>query len=95
VQIQSLALCARLALKLQFRRSMRMTNLNKFFRDAGAAITRSPEVRQAVSQATKQLETKLANELTRGLERFADWFETAKPKPTAAPGAAGAVSDGS
>lgn len=74
---------------LQFGRGMRMTNLNKFFRDAGAAITRSPEVRQAVTQATRQLETALAKEITRGLERFADRFDPAKTKPAkpAAPSA--------
>ncbi|MDP2275595.1 MAG: DUF4214 domain-containing protein [Archangium sp.] len=67
---------------------MRMTKLNQFFRDAGAALTRSPEVRQAVSQATHQLETKLAKSVSRSVERFADRFENAKPK-VAAPVAVG------
>lgn len=60
-----------------------MTKLNQFFRDAGAALTRSPEVRQAVSQATHQLETKLAKSASRGVERFADRFERAQPKVAA------------
>ncbi len=65
-----------------------MTNLNQFFRDAGKALTRSPEVRQAVSQATHQLETKLAQQITRGIERFADKFEAPKAKPAASAQAA-------
>lgn len=73
---------------------MKMTNLNKFFRDAGAALRSSTEVRQAVRQATTQLETKLAKGLTRGVERFADRFEAPKAKPAAAASAQGAQSDG-
>ena len=83
MQIQSFGGGARLASKLQFRPTMRMTKLNQFFRDAGAALTRSPEVRQAVSQATHQLETKLAKSVSRSVERFADRFESAKPKVAA------------
>lgn len=83
MQIQSFAPSAALAPKLQFRRTMRMTKLNQFFRDAGAALKSSPEVRQAVSQATKQLEQLVAKEAARGMQRFADRFETAKPKPAA------------
>lgn len=56
---------------------MRMTQLNQFFRDAGAAISRSPQVRQAVRQAVQQVEQKL----TALPSRFADGFETTKPKP--------------
>ena len=90
MQIQSFGVGARLASKVQFRPTMRMTKLNQFFRDAGAALTRSPEVRQAVSQATRQLETKLAKSVSRSVERFADRFESAKPK-VAAPVAVGAA----
>ncbi len=80
MQIQSLGGRTQLASKLQFRPTMRMTKLNQFFRDAGAALTRSPEVRQAVSQATHQLETKLAKSVSRSVERFADGFEAPRPK---------------
>ncbi len=88
MQIQSFGGGARLASKLQFRPTMRMTKLNQFFRDAGAALTRSPEVRQAVSQATHQLETKLAKSVSRSVDRFADRFESAKPKASVTVGAA-------
>ena len=79
---------------LQFRRGMRTTNLNQILRDAGKAIARNPEVRQAVSQATKQLETKLAQEISRGLERLADRFEAPKAKPAPTPPSAKAASNG-
>ena len=58
-----------------------MTKLNQFFRDAGAAISRSPEVRQAVGQAVKQVELKIA---ARVGTRFADGFEAPRAKPAAA-----------
>ena len=62
---------------------MRMTKLNQFFRDAGAAISRSPEVRQAVRQAVKQVELKIAAQVG---ARFADGFEA--PRANKAPAAA-------
>lgn len=60
---------------------MRMTRLNQFFRDVGSAVTRSPEVKTAVSQASRQVEKQVAKEVARGLQRFTDRFEPAKPKP--------------
>lgn len=69
---------------------MRMTRLNQFFRDAGSAVSRSPEVRQAVRQAVQQVEQEVAKKLT---TRFADGFETAPPKPVALTAPASNASD--
>lgn len=99
MQIRSLAARGGLASKLQFRPTMRMTKLNQFFRDAGAAISRSPEVRQAVRQAVQQVEQQVAKKLTtlaspRGASsHFADGFEVAKPKPVALTAPASSASD--
>ena len=77
MRIQSLGGRAALASMLQFRPSMRMTKLNHFFRDVGTAISRSPEVGQAVRQVEKQV----AKDLAARLPRFSDGFEAAKPSP--------------
>ena len=65
---------------------MRMTNLDKFFRDVGAA-TRTPAVRAAVQQVEKAVE----QQLVKSLKRFADGFEAGR---TNAPAQANAASDG-
>ena len=65
---------------------MRMTRLNQFFRDVGTA-TRTPAVRAAVKQAVEQ-------ELTRGLKRFTDGFEPARPGPSAAASTSSTAADG-
>lgn len=90
MQIRSLAARDGVASKLQFRPTMRMTKLNQFFRDAGTAISRSPEVRQAVRQAVQQVEQQVAKKLT---TRFSDGFEVAKPKPVALTAPASNASD--
>ena len=69
---------------------MRMTNLNKFFRDVGAA-SRPPEVRTAFRAAVKQVEKVVEQELVQRLTRFADGFEAAR---SAAPTQANAATDG-
>jgi hypothetical protein len=60
-----------------------MTRLNQFFRDAGSAISHSPEVRKAVSQAVTQLEQQIERDVSRGLSLFIDGFEAVKPKAAA------------
>lgn len=77
---------------LQFRLAMKMTKLNQFFRDAGAAISKSPEVKQALKQA----EARLVKDLSRSVQRFADGFEAGKPKaalPTPPSASAGGDAD--
>lgn len=61
---------------------MRMTRLSQFFRDAGSAITRSPEVRQAVQRATQDA-------VSRALQRTVDGFEPAA-RPRVPPAATAA-----
>ncbi|MEW5738491.1 MAG: DUF4214 domain-containing protein [Myxococcota bacterium] len=59
--------------------------LAQFFREAATAIRKSPEVRQALQATEKRLQVEVQKGLERGLARWLDRFEPARPKPGLSP----------